>query len=595
MDCVRVCVIDSSPAIRETIAIVLGSEYRVHGFTPQECLRQPPELSDADLFIVGDDALPAGVAALLPAARPVLWLQSEGRPQRSLANRSATLPRWFEPEKLRSSVQALLASVQAQPAFGFWSILEGPVLPREAAALVRRATGTALPVLICGEPGTGKARLARAIHTACSAGRFVTLSPASCTRAALQQAGALDAGDLTLFVQDVGRVNPEGQLLLLELLDCGGFGSDKGWHAVRLMCSTSQSLQDLARSQSLAKDLFYRLGVLPITLPPLRERPQDIPAIANRIAADLTRLLSADPVTFTERATERLTHYLWFGNLAELEAVLTRTIALKQSRTIDADDLLFGYGRIVPSEETVTRHPSRAPVRERAPDGTVDLIVNELAHEFKNPMVTIKTVTQHLERLLGDREGREAVARLTGEAVERMDRALENLLQFTRFRTPALRDVPFNALLAPALSDLAPELSGRRVTLDYRPPDPLPVFVDAAQIVYAFANLVRVISRDLQEGQTLAIHPAKTGTALTFEYAGGQHPVTAKLANLLDGVDASKDAVLPLGLVFAKTLIERNGGRIEIESAAEPASITVWLPSREELETGNGKATSLSC
>ena len=233
----------------------------------------------------------------------------------------------------------------------------------------------------------------------------------------------------------------------------------------------------------------------------------------------------------------------------------------------------------------------RAPEVNRST--SVDLIINELAHEFKNPLVTIKTVAQHMDRLLADQESRQDIARLTGEAVDRMDRVLENLLQFTRFRAPDRRDIAVTTLLAPGLSNLAPQLSERRVTLDYRPPNSQPAFVDAAQIEYALDNLLHVIARDLQNGQTLSIHPLGNTPALAFEYASTERSFAARLSDLLDDPGDDGNA-LPLGLVLAKTLIERNGGHIETRSSDTAASVTVWLPSREEVATGNGKTTSLS-
>ncbi len=594
MESPRVCVIDSSPTVRETIAIVLGADHRVSCLSGPEYLRDPSS-HDADLFIVADDALPGGSVQLLPRGRPVLWLHTHAGTLPSTTGRRVSLPRSFSPEDLRTTVQALLADpAAARPSFDSWAGLEYPILPAEVARLARRAIATGLPVLICGAPGTGKARLARAIHAASHLGRFVHLADSTYSRHALEQAGSIGLGNLTVFVHDVSAVSAEGQQLLLELLDCGGFTSSAGWHSVRVICGTSLSFSDLARAPGLDRDVFYRLSVLPLTLPLLRDRVTDIPALVTHIAADIARALETEPVTFTPRALERLTHYLWFGNLAELETVLTRSVALAQSTSIDADDLLFGYGRIAPPQrDALVATAPRSSTPEAGTSASVDLIINELAHEFKNPMVTIKTIAQHMERLLADAEGRQDVARLTGEAVDRMDRVLENLLQFTRFRTPARQDVALASLLAPCLSNLAPKLSENRVTLDYRPPNSHAAFVDAAQVEYALDNLLHVIARDLHEGQTLSIHPSGSTSALAFEYPSSGHSFAGTLSQMLDDTGHDGDAV-PLGLVLAKTLIERNGGHVEMRSSAAAVSVTVWLPSREEMATGNGKTTSPS-
>jgi signal transduction histidine kinase len=587
----RVCVIDRSPTIRETVCIILGAEYAVRALTPEAYLHDPSAVDEEDLLIVGTDALPVESATLLPATHRLVWLRTPGAapPERALS-----VPSGFRPEQLRAQVRtALAATARRPPVLDGWPLLEYPTVPREVAGLARGAISTRLPVLICGEPGTGKTRIARAIHRAGSSDRFVGLSPATCTRATLQDAAKIGPGSLTVFVHDVSGLSIDGQQLLLDLLDCGGLPSESGWHDIRLICATTLSLAGFSALAAFDKDLFYRLSVLPITLPPLRERHEDIPALAQRFADEISRALSIPPVGFTQRALERLTYYLWFGNLAELETVLTRTVALATRRTIDADDLLFGYGPIVPRPGALTNEPSRQSRPAKDPrSATVDLVINELAHEFKNPMVMIKTLAHHLERMLTDPESRDEVARLTGEAVDRMDRALENLVQFTRFRDPTPRAVPLAALLGPCLSELAPTLTEHSATLDYRPPDRLEVFVDPDQIGYAFENLLHVVVRDLRAGQTLSIRAHSDG-ALAFEYPNPGRTVTRRLAEYLDSGNGGAESVA-LGIVLARNLIERNGGQVDIGDHGESASVTVRLPRRAEMAARNGKTANPS-
>ncbi len=587
----RILVIDASPVTRETIAIILADDYDVAAVPAEEYLRLPNR--DVEMFIIGDDVLPVESVAALPPNRPVLWLHSEGHPPHHTPGWSASVPRSFNPEELRIRVRSLLEHRGVpQWTFNAAASIAYPVLPKEATILARRAAGTNLPVLICGEPGTGKARLARTIHGMGRGGRFVTLPANNCTEAAIRQAATIGAGNLTLFIDELNNLAPEAQQLLLALLDTGGIFCAEQWHGVRLIGATSVSFDRLANASALDKDLFYRLSVFPVRLPPLRERTGDIPALAEHVAAEVTRLLSVQPVTFTQRAIDRLVHYYWFGNLAELEAVLTRSIALTDRRPLDVGALVFGYGRLTPQTQNDHGSAPRPRTVDAAPADTVDLIINELAHEFKNPMVTIKTITQHLERLLADETGREQVARLTGDAVDRMDRALENLLQFTRFRAPSPAAIPLNALLAPCLTELTPTLTERRVLLNYRPPEPVPVFVDAAQVGYAFENLLRTIVRDLPEGKTLGIQPLDTPTpGVLFEFPGTGHPLAGKLATLIG--DAVDETALPLGLVFAKSIIERNGGHIDIRTGTAAAAISVWLPNHEVIAPENGNTTRI--
>lgn len=589
----RICVIDNSAVVRETITIILADEADVVALSVAEYLRHPVT-PDADLFIVGDD-LPAASARALGQSRPILWLQGEQTPLHHVTAWSTIIRRSFHPEEIRSDVRRLLRQGPPAPdgrAAG--PIIDYPVFSNEATVLARRAAATDLPVLICGEPGTGKARLGRAIHALGKGGRFVAFAAASCTEAAIQQVAHIAPGALTVFIDEINNLAADVQQVLLGLLDTGGVFSDHGWHSIRLICATRLSFEAFRSTSALDTDLFYRLSIFPVRLLPLRERAGDIPALAQHVATQVARSLSLEPATFTPRAIDRLARYYWFGNLAELETVLTRTLALTDHRPLDVGDLLFGFGRLLPQAAGGAAIPTpRRSEGATSPEAAVGLIINELAHEFKNPMVTIKTIAQHLEHLLDDQTGREQVARLTGEAVDRMDRALENLLQFTRFRAPSPTDITLNALLAPCLTDLTPTLAERRVLLNYRPPDPLPVFVDAAQVGYAFENLLRAIIRDLPEGKTLSVRPVAAETVgVTFEFPSPGHPVGSKLATLLD--QEADEATLPLGLVFAKSLIERNGGRIDIGNDAGITAVTVWLPCNEVIAPENGKITGLN-
>jgi DNA-binding NtrC family response regulator len=586
----RICVIDNSPAVRETLAVILSDEYGVQCLSPEEFRRAPSSAHTCDALVIGENCALDEASSALPSHTPVLWLHTGSAPPPFARGRWATVSPAFDPQELRATLRRLLgSSTPPRPTWNARLAIDYPVVPKEVVLLARRAGHTTLPVLLSGAVGTGKARLARAIHALGAGGRFVHLPASACTPTTLVQAAGLTAGNLTLFVSDLAEASTESQQVLRELLDCGGVQTDAGWHAVRLVCATTETFDDLGRRAGFGKDLFYRLSVLPITLPRLRERVGDIPALVRHLSAELTRELSLTPVSFTPRAMERLERYLWFGNLAELETVLTRTIALAHSVVIDQNDLLFGYGRLTPQPADAGDQTPAAPVREPSSIETVDLLINELAHEFKNPLAMIKTVSQHFERLLEDDDGRQQVARLTNEAVSRMDRTLDNLLQFTRFREPVPNSITLNGLLTSCLTDLTPLLTERRLRLNYHPPDLPPVYADPAQLAHAFENLLRVIVRDLAEGETLTIRALDASPAVVFEFTSG-HPSTAgKLATFLDHAQAGDAADAPLGLVFARVLVARNGGHLAVRCAGQKTTITVWLPSQEALASDDGK------
>ncbi len=577
MERLRVCVVGRSPTLGETIAIILGDRYTVHAVSPADLAADPRALGQPDLIVLGPEALSAAECDVVPGEVPLLRV-------RALVSRAVNehpdATHEYTPETLRTVVERLVAGEPGAPVPSRGApTLEYPSVPRETALVARGAADTAFPILISGEAGTGKARLARAIHAAGQRGRLVTLSASACSAATLDQAARLSPGPITLFVSDVADLDREAQLFLGDLVDNGGIRSEAGWHPVRLVCATETPLDGLP--ERLGRDLFYRIGVFPLVLPPLRERLDDLPALAAALGTEVSRRLGRDPVEFTERALARLQGYLWFGNLAEFETVITRSVALATTPTIDAPDLLFGHGPVRPRVGANPPRPPTGPAAEPSPTAAVDLIINELAHEFKNPMVTIKTVAQHLTRLIEEEGGREQAARLTGEAVERMDRALENLLQFTRFGPPAAETVALSAVLAPGLSELTPLLAERKLTLAYDPPSQLFVHVDSGQVSYAIDNLLRVIVRDLGEGSTLAIRATEGPPAITFEFPTRHRSTSEKLADLLEHPADGTGAAGALGMVFADTLIRRNGGSVRIQPGTPTTTVTVTLPGQE--------------
>jgi signal transduction histidine kinase len=563
------------------VAIVLGDRYRVVSLTSEHFVSDPKQVGNVDLLVLGDLRAPDGLASL-PPDLPILWLRSEASAPVPTGPAQASIGRHFDPEELRDKVEALL-SRRPRPTFDAVAIIDFPMLPREATQLARSAARTGLPVLISGETGTGKARLARAIHGCGEAQRFISLSQRSCSAAALQQAANLASGDITVFVGEISGIDAEGQDFILELLECGGISSDTGWHSVRAICATSLGLESLTKVEGLDRELLYRLSVLPLRIPPLRERVSDIPALAQHVGHQLGRALSTEPLSFTPQALSRLSHYLWFGNLAEFETVLMRSAALNPHRRLDAKDLLFGYGTPVPAGALPARRARAGAVGQKerlSSNETVSLVINELAHEFKNPMVTIKTVSQGIERMAGDEEGRQQIARLTGDAVERMDRTLENLMQYSRFHSPARHAASLHALLAPCLSDITAVLADRGVALDYHPPVSTVVCVDSAQVSYAFDNLLRAVARDLEEGQTLLVRPLDGASGVVLEFPAGGHGVGAKLAAFSATEKTNGAPPPPLGIVLARTLVERNGGQLEASTTKGQATVTVRLPAR---------------
>ena len=237
-----------------------------------------------------------------------------------------------------------------------------PLVGRSAAMqeiyrTVARVTATDLTVMITGESGTGKELVARALHDygARRAGPFVAINMAAIPRELIESelfghergafTGALQrsqgrfeqANGGTLFLDEIGDMPAEAQTRLLRVLQEGEFTSVGGRTPVRvnvrIVAATHRDLRALIRQGLFREDLFYRLNVVPIRLPPLRERAEDIPALARHfLSANRQKGLPAK--TLDAAAIERLKAYRWPGNVRELENLMRRLAALYPQETI---------------------------------------------------------------------------------------------------------------------------------------------------------------------------------------------------------------------------------------------------------------------
>jgi two-component system nitrogen regulation response regulator GlnG len=274
------------------------------------------------------------------------------------------LPKPFDLNELLAVVgRALAAPPAAETVEGEASEEEKlPLVGRSPAMqeiyrTVARVTATDLTVMITGESGTGKELVARALHDYGTrrAGPFIAINMAAIPRELIEselfghERGAFtgatsrtqgrfeQANGGTLFLDEIGDMPPEAQTRLLRVLQEGEFTSVGGRTPVRvnvrIVAATHRDLRALIRQGLFREDLFYRLNVVPIRLPPLRERAEDIPALARHfLAANRQKGLPAK--TLTEGAIERLKAYRWPGNVRELENLMRRLAALYPQETI---------------------------------------------------------------------------------------------------------------------------------------------------------------------------------------------------------------------------------------------------------------------
>jgi two-component system C4-dicarboxylate transport response regulator DctD len=585
-----ILVVDASPSVRETIRIVLGGEHEVVAVSGLDDL--PADASPA-LVVLGltpqprdDRALGAILARAVPDV-PLLVLPT-GRavdvpalvPPHVPVD---ILPKPFDASTIRARVRALLCASQAAVAARRDEPrrhLEFPVVPRAAAALVRRVLMADVPVVwLHGELGTGAARTARALHVAAGRrGPFVALDAARLTAGALERR-CVAAGDpdvSTIYVANLDRADPDvvadiGTLAEHATTTRGG---------AHLIVGSTLDFAELVASAAFPAELAYLVTTVPITLTPLRERPDDLPSLIEMVTHDLCARFRLEPVRYAPRAIERLRQYLWFGNLMELEAVLARTLLAHRPAVVDADQLMFlpdQTSRVgdeqIPRPVSTSVAPSSA-----APRLDLEVVLGELAHELRNPMVTIKTFAQHLDSVLADPEVRARFATLTTDAISRMDGLLETLLDFARFRAPAFRPVDAQQLFDRALAEQGDELARRHVDVERNGIAPAPVDADEAQVLFAFRSLCRGLVPDLSPHTRLEVRGAERGVEIQVRT---EPSTAARLSAWVDpGADADGGETPPLMWALAGTLLARNGATLSVRKGdAEATVIRVAWPS----------------
>jgi DNA-binding NtrC family response regulator len=579
----RILVVDDSPAVRETVGILLGNDYEVHAARVDDYLATGVPEPPPHLIIAPRALSSAAEPARFPNGVPILWIDDADAP----AGHGASLPRRFSPRELRRRVADLLSGPRAesptaprQPD----ARLHAPFLPAAVTRGISSALGTDLPLHLIGEPGTGKRAVAKAVHAARNGGPFLGVPAAHFDAAVLATPGC---GGGTLFIDNVEQLDDHAQQTLLAALEPNGLVRTAETAALRLVTATGADLEAAVDTGAFAAALFYRITVLTARLPPLRERSDEIPALAQMIGAELGALLGRPQIRFTERALERLSNYLWFGNIAELEAVLARTIALASETVIDADALLFDASQLhgAPAPATMPARNGAAALGGRP----LDLIINELAHEFKNPLVTIKTFAHHLRRALPRGGDDEQAARLTGEAVQQIDQTLENLLEFTRLETPVPQTVPLAPVLTQVFAECGRMLASRGSVLEHGSVPRAMVRGDPQQLAYALTNLLRALTRDLAPKAPLKVRYEKPAT-LILTLPDGAVPLGSHLATLLDRPPDGSSAI-PLGVAIAHAVFERNGAHVAFADDT-PSTIIVRFTAADDQTVVAGNGTS---
>src|SRR4030043_501976 len=254
--------------------------------------------------------------------------------------------------------------------FGFEHIIGKSKAMDEIFKMVRQIADSKSTVLIMGESGTGKELISRSIHFSSNRRNypFITINCAAIpdtlieselfghekgafTNAIERKLGRFEiAQQGTLFLDEIGELSLTTQAKILRFLEEKEFNRDGGSKTikvdVRLITATNRDLNQLIKKGGFREDLYYRINVVPIVIPPLKERKEDIPSLIDHFINKFNVENNKNVKGISKEALELMMNYEWPGNVRELENLIERVIALTSNECIQADEIPFSFKNI---------------------------------------------------------------------------------------------------------------------------------------------------------------------------------------------------------------------------------------------------------
>ena len=399
-----ILVVDDERSMREMLSIVLQREgYRVlladGGRAALDLLNQEPvdllvsdirmpDMSGVDVLREAKQADPALIGIMVTA-----FASTESAVEALRLGAHDYLTKPFDVDELKAKVREAIehrrlreenaALKKAQVGAGdFRHIIGKSTAIHDLKERIRRVAPTNSTVLVTGESGTGKELVARAVHgnSTRRTKAFVAVNCGALPETLLESElfghvrGAFTGADCnkkglievaehgTILLDEVGEMSPVMQVKLLRVLQERKFrrvGATRELHAdIRVIAATNQDLGAMVTERRFREDLFYRINVIAIHIPPLRERRDDILPLARRAVERFSQQLGKPLAGLSPGGIRTLERYSWPGNVRELENVIERAVALEQTETVQAESLDLG-----PVQVDHARHHRRATPR----------------------------------------------------------------------------------------------------------------------------------------------------------------------------------------------------------------------------------------
>lgn len=624
----KILIVDDSLSVRESLRMILKDSFSITASSLGEKPISLMKKEEVDLVILGiTHPLDAGIEFLQRFIEnnenvPVLLLMERQTPEEVIDIFDHGIFDFvfkpFSVYNIREKVQGLLSRKDAVFSLSevshknrkiskYRRIYKSPFFEEQVATIIARTLDNDVPVLIQSEKGLGQELIAKIIHYN-GLGKdkvffkinCVDLTEESFVNTLLTMTKGASLKSLgTLFLEDIESAGSNIQMRLMDIIEEQAViinGKEEVGLNPRVIASASMDLLGKVNNGEFREDLFYRLNTIPISLSPLRERREDIPVIADYFLNDLSQRKKLKRKRMSLDAVNILKDYYWPGNLIELESVMTRSAILTEKEIITDREISFGIEDIITGIPSEGEKPEEQGVKTyvKSEDDTMDLSLNtlitNLAHEFKNPLVSIKTFSQLLPERFEDAEFRGQFFNIVRENVDRIDSLIEGVIDYAQFSKPEFRKVNVRSIIEKALENNLGKLVERKSVVLKEFEKDLPLVVsDKDQLLYIFDNVLSNAISMVQEGSDLSLSARVSNVDLEeMSHVAGLERMDSRVVEVTIPLSDSKmtilslpdtPLVLGLELFLAEQLVNSGLGIMDVNTTAKGgAIIKIKLP-----------------
>ena len=429
----KILIVDDELAIRESLRIILQQDYEVlavsSGAEALEKMREGGiDLVLLDVIMPGLDGIQLLERMKSEYDIPVIMITAANTIKTAVQAMKLGaydyLSKPFDVDEIKIVVQKVLSTqdlskeveylrAEISKTYGFENLIGGTKEMQEIFRLINQIAGSDTSVLILGESGTGKELVARAIHFN-SLRKNKPFIPINCaaipntlieselfghergafTGASNKRIGKFEqAHSGTLFLDEIAELSLSTQAKILRFLQEREFtrvGGTETVHVdVRLITATNKDLENAIKDRSLREDFYYRINIIPISLPPLRMRRDDIPLLVNHFIDKVNKRIKKHVKRVSEDLMDFLVNYEWPGNVRELENLMERMITLSNQKVLTIKDLPSGLKdkarQSVMKEKVVEDEAGQSVMKGKVVEGKVSFF--KATEEFEKEVI----------------------------------------------------------------------------------------------------------------------------------------------------------------------------------------------------------------